>query len=220
VFVGHFTPDGHVKPCCESFRTLAWQKLAMSSNAVVPTSLRRGSTTKCAWPASLFLSWHLLYSLHVKLFHHTVVRMIHGAFLSGTAASLGLPRFTVVRAEQRQPAESTIADTKPQQPDSRTDEAGNGAAVSQPPAPARQWPEERSFGEVALSKLGDTAQDIWVIANRSLLPLPTREKFRARQGGEITRPAAEAEKPVLLILGFGWGAHRCFVGCLYAVGKT
>jgi hypothetical protein len=190
----------------------------MSSDAVVPTSLRRDSSTKCAWPASLFFSWHPSYKVHVKPFQHTVVRMIHGVFLSGTAAAL--PRFTVVRAEQRQPAESTIADTKPQQPDSRTDEARNGAAVSQPPAPARQWPAERSFGEVALSKLGDTAQDIWVIANRSLLPLPTREKFRARQGGQITRPAAEAEKPVLLILGFGWGAHRCFVGCLYAEGKT
>ncbi|KAF8058293.1 SPAC3A11.07 [Scenedesmus sp. PABB004] len=92
-------------------------------------------------------------------------------------------------------------------------------AAPQPPPPQPQpepaeplelaWPKPRGWAEVALGKLLDTAEDVAVIARRTLKDsLPGAEVidrlFRRESSGALK---LVARKPVVLVLGTGWGAH-------------
>jgi hypothetical protein len=74
-----------------------------------------------------------------------------------------------------------------------------------PPPPLRAWPAARSWSEVALSKLLDTAEDVALIARRTLAPAYSRDlRADATQDGAL---ALGSSRPVVLILGAGWAAH-------------
>jgi hypothetical protein len=71
------------------------------------------------------------------------------------------------------------------------------------------WPEKRPFLPVLLDKTLDTVEDVALHARRSLLPLPTRERLqKLLVPGARGRLRFQAKKPIILVLGSGWGAHR------------
>jgi NADH:ubiquinone reductase (non-electrogenic) len=73
-------------------------------------------------------------------------------------------------------------------------------------APKVQWPQKNSFIEVAWDQLMDSAGDIYSHMRRSIKELPTTKAFDKLVGiGSTLR--LQADKPVVLLLGSGWGAH-------------
>eukprot|EP00882_Tetradesmus_deserticola_P001020 GHRQ01001105.1.p1 GENE.GHRQ01001105.1~~GHRQ01001105.1.p1 ORF type:complete len:649 (+),score=345.14 GHRQ01001105.1:241-2187(+) len=86
------------------------------------------------------------------------------------------------------------------------------------PAPVREdeaielaWPAPRPWAEVFLSKVVDTVEDVGVIArrtfNKSVPGIEAIDRlFRAGKGGRL-QLKKETQKPVVLVLGTGWGAH-------------
>eukprot|EP00878_Enallax_costatus_P005917 GHUV01006208.1.p1 GENE.GHUV01006208.1~~GHUV01006208.1.p1 ORF type:complete len:338 (+),score=70.72 GHUV01006208.1:311-1324(+) len=72
-----------------------------------------------------------------------------------------------------------------------------------------QWPKPRGWAEVALSKFIDTGEDIAVIARRTFnnaVPSPEAldQLFKRTSSGALK---LKSKKPVVLVLGTGWGAH-------------
>ena len=86
-----------------------------------------------------------------------------------------------------------------------------------PEAPAfSEWPAEKEFGETIKSKLGDTLGDISLIAKRTLKKLPNGRSItaqmkkgmkRASNGDDSAPISLQSNKPIVLVLGSGWGAH-------------
>ncbi|KAK9915294.1 hypothetical protein WJX75_007230 [Coccomyxa subellipsoidea] len=78
-----------------------------------------------------------------------------------------------------------------------------------------QWPAQRSFSEVVMDKTMDTLGDLSLIARRTLRELPRSSRIRAQlrrmsnrgAGAEDTPLALKSDKPIILVLGSGWGAH-------------
>lgn len=101
-------------------------------------------------------------------------------------------------------------------------------AAEQPPPPpppvddvfardASRWPAERPSLDVAVDKARDTLADLAVIARRTLSPATPRVRASSsgKKGSSSSSSSSfsssltslEAEKPVLLVLGSGWGSH-------------
>ena len=80
---------------------------------------------------------------------------------------------------------------------------------------ASLWPAARPSLDVAIDKAKDTLADLAVIARRTFSPATPRVsaspppsppgKSGSRSSSSLTR--LRAEKPVLLVLGSGWGSH-------------
>ncbi|CAL8468561.1 g8101 [Coccomyxa elongata] len=77
------------------------------------------------------------------------------------------------------------------------------------------WPAERSFSEVLMDKTMDTVGDLLLITRRTLRELPKRSRIRA-QLRKLNNKGAKngnaplslkSDKPIILVLGSGWGAH-------------
>ncbi|KAI7841841.1 hypothetical protein COHA_004370 [Chlorella ohadii] len=72
--------------------------------------------------------------------------------------------------------------------------------------PTIQWPQKNSFIEVAWDQLMDSGADIYSHVRRGIKELPTTKAFDKLVGiGSTLR--LQADKPVVLLLGSGWGAH-------------
>lgn len=83
-----------------------------------------------------------------------------------------------------------------------------GAPVDEPIELA--WPAKRSWAEVVLTKAVDTVEDIAVIARRTFVKeLPGQAMIDGlfRQSKSSGRLKLQSKKPVVLVLGTGWGAH-------------
>lgn len=75
-----------------------------------------------------------------------------------------------------------------------------------PPAPIGSWPPQRSFLDVVGGKVLDTVNDVSLITRRTLFPVLTSvESSQFREGGPVR--LAATSRPVVLVLGSGWGAH-------------
>lgn len=73
--------------------------------------------------------------------------------------------------------------------------------------PKSPWPPKRSWVALVSDKLADTAGDVALIARRTVLPLPTRSAADDVVRDKGGRLRLLAKKPVVLVLGSGWGAH-------------
>lgn len=79
-----------------------------------------------------------------------------------------------------------------------------------PPPPLTAWPPQLGFAETIAGKLGDTAGDVGLIARRSLFPVTAEldESVSVSQGaGGSVQFESRRARPVILVLGSGWGAH-------------
>ena len=72
---------------------------------------------------------------------------------------------------------------------------------------ASLWPEDRSSLEVAIDKAKDTLADLAVIARRTFAPTTPQVRTSRRQKNASSPTRLKAQKPVLLVLGSGWGSH-------------
>ena len=85
------------------------------------------------------------------------------------------------------------------------------AAPLRPPVPqetppaALPWPARRPWSAVAWDRAVDTADDVLAHVKRAVQELPTTLALTRKAAGGGVR--LEAQKPVVLVLGSGWGAH-------------
>ncbi|KAI3438808.1 hypothetical protein D9Q98_001225 [Chlorella vulgaris] len=70
------------------------------------------------------------------------------------------------------------------------------------------WPMKRGFVSVAWDQVAESAEDIGRHLNRAIRELPTTKAFdKLVGGGRGGKLRLQADKPVVLVLGSGWGAH-------------
>lgn len=72
------------------------------------------------------------------------------------------------------------------------------------------WPMKRSWTEIFLDRVVDTVDDVGQHVRRQVMELPTvraMDDLVSRRGPTIVTPKGKTKKPVVVVLGFGWGAH-------------
>eukprot|EP00877_Chromochloris_zofingiensis_P010276 jgi/Chrzof1/5501/Cz16g05180.t1 len=84
---------------------------------------------------------------------------------------------------------------------------GPGGDGPNRPRPQIKWPQQRSFAEVLLDKSLDTVGDVLMHAKRSFEELPTTRAIDLLVRKKDGTFKLKAKKPVVLVLGTGWGAH-------------
>ncbi len=83
------------------------------------------------------------------------------------------------------------------------------AKGSPSPTPSPLPPKTKpSFLRKVVNQAVDSAEDVARHMNRLLLPLPTRTALDKMVRGGRGRYQLKTDKPVVLICGSGWGAHR------------
>jgi NADH:ubiquinone reductase (non-electrogenic) len=86
-------------------------------------------------------------------------------------------------------------------------QADDAAPTQTPPPVVLPWPKKRGWAAVAYEKLADTADDILLMARRGAEAPARGAVDRLVRGRDGTLMLNRRDKPVVLILGTGWGAH-------------
>lgn len=129
---------------------------------------------------------------------------------------MGLSRrpIVVVRAEQQPETQEKQAVKAPDTaPSNGKDEPLNEMSLlklkqSQRKPHELEWPQKRPFLDMVWDNVIESAEDVGSHLKRSIKKLPTTKAFDKMVGkGEEGRLRLQATKPVVLVLGSGWGAH-------------
>ncbi|KAL4425486.1 hypothetical protein ABPG75_009502 [Micractinium tetrahymenae] len=116
-------------------------------------------------------------------------------------------RRVAVRASQQK----TEDPSKIQTPLSAPAKNGRKAArpKEEPPAPVSAWPKQRTWSEVAWDRFLESAEDVGSHLGRAVRELPSTKAIDSllvagKRSGTLR---LKSDKPVVVLLGSGWGAH-------------